>query len=205
MANKSAYKILSTRLPIVDIASSIELCNKYGIPVGAQGSAINKALSFLLSNLRSSGALEERTLEESLEFIESCFSGKHASVGTIILAEEATKVQRPKRKSAPKLPAIPASANSPRPSGSFAGHTPSLRSLENGYDEDILSEVPQGDTAFELSSEFEEAIAEDVRAFKQLEDEELLSSILITEHRGDDRDIKLIDPSTIGVPKEIEE
>lgn len=193
------YKVLSTRLSILDIASAIDLCDLASLKPSGQSAAINKALSFLLENLRSEGQLPERTLEESITLIEERFAGPRAGAGElrlgINLRAQIANSQAKASESKPRAQAgltqqmqnlssfpIPLSANSPTPTGTYGGLPASFTTPLEQH---------------ELAGQFEETLAEDIKLYKQLEDENLLDSIMVVEHRRDDEDVELIDPLTM--------
>lgn len=172
---KKTYKVLSVRIALQDIASAIELCDSHNLPTTGQSGAIAKAISLVFESLRENGTLQTHTDSSAITFIEARYDGRSAG-----------KLQIPKIEISPKEPAPEIEIPKPTiPSyGGFAefnpeAHTPSAHDLE---------------------SQFDAQLEEEIRLMKQLEDENLLSSILVTTPREDDSDAKLIDPTTVKYP-----
>lgn len=173
--SKKSYKVLSVRVSLQDIASAIELCDSHRIPTTGQSGAISKALGLLLESLRNSNQLSRYSDLDAQNLIRERYEGR-----------EAGKMQLPKL----DLSRIE-TPNSPEVSPThFAGHEISEPTIQTQLQE----------TPFALESQFALELEEDIRLMKQLEDETLLSSILVTTHREDDHDAKLIDPSTVKYP-----
>lgn len=227
-------KVLSVRIREIDIASAEELCRLVGLPSHNMSSCVSKSLSLLLSNLRANGTLSEPTAEVTKKVIEK-FSRGESEIGKSFdltslnlnitpASDSSHRVSRPIEASvsASKIPQRITSYPELQPDGST--HEEEYRvpqgesstnqkhelnySIQAAYAEEHQTQLAQEYLEQDLYAEVEPhaGIEEDIRLLQQLEQEELLSALLVTEHRGDDKDALLVDPTTmVKVFKEKEE
>jgi len=143
-------KVISVRLRLEDLQSCFDLCNSVKCPTDIASTAISRALSILLQNLRSSKALpthaEATLLENSLSFKEKLLS--------ISLGDGEVEKERAieKEREEPLLM----------------------------FEEEILHDAYTSEPDLSLDRELEDEITKQIRLIEMEEEIDLLSKILIT-------------------------
>ncbi len=149
-------KVISVRLRLEDLQSCFDLCNSVRCPTDIASTAISRALSILLQNLRSSKALPTHTeptlLENSLSFKEKLLSISlgDGEIEKDIEVEKERDIEKEREEHLPM------------------------------FEEDILHDAYTSEPDLSLDRELEDEITKQIRLIEMEEEIDLLSKILIT-------------------------
>lgn len=182
MSNK--VKVLSTRHSHLDIASAYLFLKQTGRPTTSVSATISLTLAALMEQLRSAGAIPTPSDSEIDAII-------YQLSGGLLVGRDTTEAPRASPTRKPIEPervssSLEQSESSPTrqvPEELLQTWQPPAHSFAGLADLGEYEEVP--------------GIEEDIRLQQQLEGEELLSALIVTEHRRDDSHVELIDPNTL--------
>jgi hypothetical protein len=195
-------KVLSVRISEKDLASCVELCNSVHLKPIGMGGYLTKTLGILLENLRQAHKVMNMSESQAREVLKQTFGDREVgyscelpdnfadwpNVGSVV-------------PEVPKVPHFDTTNTLPRFNGIEETHKLNydIRGAETEMClhemQDILRE---GYQEVEDSLKFDQDLEEEIRLSAMLEGENLIDKLLVTEHRQDDKEVKLMNPDLVG-------
>jgi hypothetical protein len=210
-------KVLSVRISEKDLASCVELCNSVNLKPIGMGGYLTKTLGILLENLRQSHKVMNMSESQAREVLKQTFgdrevgyscelpdsfvdfvpppSGQVVSISHlsgIVTAKDEQFYKNAFEQLAKEEPKIP----------HFSRQTEQYIQQSNQEIHEqvvsLCSDQPDNWPAKEDELKFDQDLEEEIRLSAMLEGENLIDKLLVTEHRADDAETKLMNPDLAG-------
>jgi hypothetical protein len=214
-------KVLSVRISEKDLASCVELCNSVHLKPIGMGGYLTKTLGILLENLRQAHKVMNMSESQAHDVLKQTFGDREVGYSCELPDNFANWPDR--GFAPPEEPQVPhidyeQLVNS-RPNFGATIKQPKVPNFDTPDEDELANAVRQAMASVRLTSEeaiaarhamtndwpakedelkFDQDLEEEIRLSAMLEGENLIDKLLITEHRADDTEVKLMNPDLAG-------